>query len=120
MISKDPDALTCDLAETYGIFDMKRVPARLLATLAVGLRDTSRIKMSVTKTPVPDNTFLLACIADCLRWIQWSMTKAAQDGGEPPKRLLDYYLGREPEEPEYEVFDSPEDFRAKWAEITRS
>ena len=43
MVTEYPDELTCDMAETYGIFDIKRVPVRLLATLAVGLRDDSRV-----------------------------------------------------------------------------
>ena len=80
MYSRYPDELTCDMAETYGIFDIKRVPVQLLATLAVGLRDNSRVKMAMTQTPVRDETVLLAMIADYVHWIQWSMTQAAQDG----------------------------------------
>ncbi len=33
----------CDLAETYGVLDMDALPARLVATLAAGLREDSRI-----------------------------------------------------------------------------
>ncbi len=41
MISRDEDALICDLAETYQIYNYKSLPARLVATLSVGLRDDS-------------------------------------------------------------------------------
>ena len=35
--------MVCDLAETYGILDMYEHPAQLIATLATGLRENSRI-----------------------------------------------------------------------------
>lgn len=43
MIATDQDALICDMAETYGIFDLQALPVATLATLAVGLRENSRI-----------------------------------------------------------------------------
>lgn len=112
MVKNYPDELTCDMAETYGIFDIKRVPARLLATLAVGLRDDSRVKRAKTKTDYPDNTILLAIIADCLRWIQWSKTEDAANGANCPERIINYYLPKK--EPECESFTSPDDFW-EWA-----
>ncbi|MBQ4177615.1 MAG: hypothetical protein II640_09125, partial [Lachnospiraceae bacterium] len=48
MINADEDALICDLAETYGIFDMESLPVKLVATLAMGLRGDSRIKMKIS------------------------------------------------------------------------
>lgn len=112
MYSRYPDELTCDMAETYGIFDIKRVPVQLLATLAVGLRDNSRVKMAMTQTPVRDETVLLAMIADYVHWIQWSMTQAAQDGGKPPKSVLDFYLGIDREET-LSGYSTPEEFEAE-------
>lgn len=117
MMSKFPDELTCDMAETYGIFDVKRVPASLAATLAVGLRDESRVKRAKSEVVVDDQTFLLATIADNLRVLTWRMTKDGQEGINPPKLFTDYYRGVN-QEPEYVVFDSPEDFKAKWKELT--
>ncbi len=43
MLAVDRDALVCDLAETYGILDLYAHPAQLIATLAAGLRENSRI-----------------------------------------------------------------------------
>jgi len=64
MISLDEDALICDLAETYQIYDYRSLPVRLVATLAAGLRDDSRIKLLAVGSPVAQNTILLASIAD--------------------------------------------------------
>ena len=63
MMSKFPDELTCDMAETYGIFDIKRVPASLAATLAVGLRDDSRVMMAKRGAIVDNKTILMAQIS---------------------------------------------------------
>ena len=45
MIRFDEDALICDLAETYHIYDYRSLPVKLVATLSAGLRDDSRIKL---------------------------------------------------------------------------
>lgn len=112
-MSKFPDELTCDMAETYGIFDVKRVPVQLLATLAAGLRDDSRVKRAATNTPYSDEIILLASIADSLRWIVWSKTEDGVKGYNRPAPIIDYYLKRNTES-EFESFESPEDFWA-WA-----
>lgn len=109
-----PDELTCDMAETYGVFDVKRVPVQLLATLAVGLRDDSRVKRAASKTPYSDNTILLASIADSLRWLVWSKTEDGIKGQNCPKPIIGFYLNRAEPESEYELFESPEDFW-EWA-----
>ncbi len=43
MITTNEDALICDLAETYGLLDYRAHGARLIATLAAGLRPGARI-----------------------------------------------------------------------------
>lgn len=47
MYAADRDALICDMAETYHIFDVWSVPVPMFATLACGLRSNSRIKMKL-------------------------------------------------------------------------
>lgn len=64
MIRLDEDALICDLAETYHVFDYRSLPVKLVATLCSGLRDNSRIKMKASEMTVSSETFLLAVIAD--------------------------------------------------------
>lgn len=115
MMAKFPDELTCDMAETYGIFDIKRVPVKLLATLAVGLRDDSRVMMAKRGARVDDKTLLLAQIVDML-------------GGTNPKseQSLTMQCFVQPAEPvqapkeQYEIFDSPEAFKKRWAELSRN
>lgn len=66
MIAIDEQALICDLAEVYGIFDYKKYPVNLIGTLAYGLRENSRIKLKLCDQPVNNDTLLLAHIADRL------------------------------------------------------
>lgn len=66
MIRLDEDALICDLAETYHIYNYKSLPAITVATLASGLRDDSRIKLKQNKQRVSNTDLLLAVIADRL------------------------------------------------------
>ena len=113
-MSKFPDEFACDMAETYGIFDVKRVPVQLLATLAAGLRGDSRVKRAATNTPYSDEIILLASIADSLRWLVWSQTEAGQKGKNLPERFIDYYIKQDKTESEYESFESPEEFW-EWA-----
>ena len=64
MIRLDEDALICDLAETYHVFNYRALPVKVGATLCTGLRDNSRIKMKASEMTVSSETFLLAVIAD--------------------------------------------------------
>lgn len=68
MIRDDEDALICDFAETYQIYDYRSLPLRLVATLAAGLRENSRIKSAGAKASVTNT--LLAMIADQLTAIR--------------------------------------------------
>lgn len=43
MVHAGEDALICDLAEQYGVFNWRAHGARLVATLATGLRPHARI-----------------------------------------------------------------------------
>lgn len=64
MINLSEDALICDLAETYHIYDYRSLPLKLVATLSAGLRENSRIKLLASDMPVSMDTLLLAAIAD--------------------------------------------------------
>ena len=76
MISLDEDALICDLAETYHIFDYRSLPAKLVATLSAGLRDDSRIKLKAAGSPVGLETVILATIADNLTMLRAGFDKS--------------------------------------------
>lgn len=75
MIELDEDALICDLAETYQIFDYRSLPVQLAATLSAGLRDNSRIKLKAAGSTVSLETIILAVIADNLTMLRVSMDK---------------------------------------------
>ena len=115
-MSKFPDELACDMAETYGIFDIKRVPVQLLATLAVGLRDDSRVKRAASNTTCSDEIILLASIADSLRWIVWSKTEDGANNRNRPASIMSYYTKstKQENESDFESFESPEEFW-EWA-----
>lgn len=113
-MSNFPDELTCDMAETYGIFDIKRLPASLAATLAVGLRDDSRVKMAKSGVLVNNTTLLLAMILDTIRGLSTDS---------PHSAVSCCYVNKaaryQPQDREHETFDGREDFHARWEEITR-
>lgn len=111
MIEEDEDALICDLAETYGIFEYRALPARRVATLAVGLRDDARIKMKMSGMRVPVNTMLLGSIADANNLSVWQRTKDGQKGRNRPESILEAMTATQ-KAPELEGFDSFEEFDA--------
>ncbi len=111
MISRDEDALICDLAETYQIYDYKSLPARLVATLSVGLRDDSRIKLKMSDEKLSLRDFLLASIMDRLSLLVWFQTKDGQEGNNRPAMMVDALLGKTySDESDVKSFESIEDF----------
>lgn len=87
MIELDEDALICDLAETYHIFDYKSLPPKTVATLSAGLRDESRIKLRAAGVPVALDTIILAAIADRIDSLRYGFFKDVERG-KPFVRLL--------------------------------
>src|SRR5690625_6979619 len=110
MINLDEDALICDLAETYQIYDYRQLPATRVAVFAYGLRNDSRIKMKLGGQSVPIDTLLLAGISDRLSTLIWFQTKDGQKGKNRPKSLIDLLNNKEETEKDTVIFDSGEDF----------
>ncbi|MDS5089933.1 DUF5361 domain-containing protein [Streptococcus pneumoniae] len=113
MIALDEDALICDLAETYQIYDYKQLPLNQVAVFAYGLRDDSRIKQMISDQIVPLETTLLASIVDRLSLSLWLKTKDGQKGVNRPAsiaELLTKNNKEEGDERDYLVFESGEDF----------
>lgn len=114
MVATDEDALICDMAETYGIFDMWSLPAQLVATLAIGLRDTSRIRAKMMEIEKPFDEFLLAAIYDRINWLCWTKTEDGVKGVNIPRRILDLLVDSEVEKNNEDddvlLFESPEEF----------
>lgn len=98
MLSFDRDALICDLAETYHVYDYRALPVMTLAALASGLRPDSRIKLKMANIKETSSEVLLIQIFDLLQMMryQWFATKKDP----PPKLLSDVLIGRAPEVPD--------------------
>lgn len=118
MLREDKAALICDLAETYGILDYRGLPVQLLATLASGLREDSRIKTSLSGTKATRGEILLAAAVDRLSIMVWSMTENGRKGIDQPKSVLDAMLGEAGKTGETVAFATAEDFEAEWERIT--
>jgi len=110
MISVDEDALVCDLAETYQIYDYKQLPASMVAVFSCGLRETSRIKMKLSGQKIPLDTLLLAGISDNLRLLLWTKTKDGQKNVNRPESIFHKLSENNPREKEEIIFESGEDF----------
>lgn len=117
MIGTDEDMLVCDLAETYGILNYRSLPARTVATLSCGLRDSSRIKMKLAGEKLSFEQVLLINAYDRLNWLCWSKTKPAQDGERPPASLFERIMGME--EPESFGFATGEEYEKYRESILR-
>ncbi len=122
MLRTDEDALLCDFAETYNIYDLGSLPVKTVAALAFGLREDSRIKMIMAGLKVPVNQMLLAHIADSANFIKWTKTEAAVNNpSDPPDRLLNVIMGvpQAGDSKNCKGFKTIADFEAARAKIIR-
>jgi hypothetical protein len=112
MISADRTAWICDMAETYGIYDMRSLPLKTVAALSAGLRDDSRIKMKIRGEKASRTELLLATIADGVNALLWRFG-AYKD---KPVSIVEALLDKPKKQSGGVVaFASPEDFEAAMA-----
>lgn len=95
MIATDEDALICDFAETYHIYNYRGLPVSYVAALACGLRPESRIKMAINDSKVKPDTLLLASIMDKLSLLLWLHTNDGVNGRNRPPSIVAQLLGSE-------------------------
>lgn len=123
MIRVDEDALICDLAETYHIYDYRSLPVALVATFSCGLGENSRIKRKLSGEPVPLDSQLLAIIADCLTWLKWAKTEDGAKNRNAPTSFYNALMGYEQKtkqkDPDVVVFDSSDDLLAELERIRK-
>lgn len=110
MLDLDEDALICDLAETYGIFDYESLPVQTVATLSIGLRGDSRIKLAAAGRKLGTTDALLATVADYLAMIFWTKTKDGQNGRNRPKSIREALENGNKKDNEIVGFESVEEF----------
>lgn len=118
MIATNEDALICDLAETYHIYDYRQLPATLVAVFSLGLRDNSRIKMAMSDQKIPLETILLAGVVDRLNILIWQKTKDGQRNSNRPASVVEN-LTAKPKDREEVAFKSGEDFETARQEILK-
>lgn len=110
MISFDEDALICDLAETYHIYDYKQLPPTSVAVFCCGLRENSRLNLELNKQAAPLDTILLADLSDKLSLLLWSKTKDGQKGTKRPPSILKNLVQPQQEQTAQVVYSSGEEF----------
>lgn len=120
MLAEDEDALICDLAQYYNIYDYTKLPPSKVAVFAWGLPEESRIKKIISGMPVDNTTILLASAVDRLSVLVWQNTEDGVKGKNAPPSILDNYLKKE-EKPKSEItaFDSFSDYEAARAKLIK-
>lgn len=110
MIATDRDALLCDMAENYHIYDFRALPVLTLAALACGLGEDSRIRRLMSGTGIDRHTLLLATIADRLGWLVWANSEDGRENRNKPESIVNMLLGGEDTNKAARTFASPEEF----------
>ena len=105
----DEDALVCDFAETYHIYDYRALPLKYAATLASGLGAESRIMKRISGENIDLRTALIAALVDNTNVLIWAKTKDAEKGRNYPTSILQKLTGIKNEP---HGFASAEDFEA--------
>lgn len=116
MMETDEDALICDFAETYHVFDYRALTPSYAATLASGLRDGSRIKTVLGGLPVAMPLYLQMAQTDALNLIAWLNSSDGQEGTNRPKSILKAIAT--PDREKVQSYDSGEDFLKEWKRRT--
>ena len=117
MIALDEDALICDFAETYHIYDIYAYPCMYIATLANGLRYDSRIKMKECGLEVELRSLLLAHIADNTAMNFWAKTKDAEKGRNQPKSMVSALTEKIDKSKTAKGFMTSADFDMEWRRL---
>lgn len=113
MINVDEEALICDLAETYQIYDYRQLPPSKVAVFACGLKLDSRIQMKLNNWNIDLNTQLIAGIFDITNMLLWSKTKDAEKGKNRPTSLRKALISNDVEKKRNEVtFESGKEFES--------
>lgn len=104
--------LVCDLAQVYGIFDYKNMPARLIATLAIGLEENSRVMKKLAGQTYNLQEMLLATIADRLSLLIYM--QRGDKRAPKPELLTEILAGNKHSKKKTEVtaYLSPDEFEA--------
>lgn len=120
MINTDEEALICDFAETYHIYNYRSLPLHMVEIYACGLRQDSRIIMAMSKTKLTADQTLLAMISDNTRMLAWLNSADGMRGVNRPKSLVEMLLGNVKQNVSsgIEAFETGQDFDDEWRRLT--
>lgn len=118
MITADEEALICDFAETYGIYDYRKLPLKTAAILASGLRDNSRIKIKLSGLNAAPEMILNAAIADRTGMLVWMQSKDGAKNRNRPESILDKILNPEKKKEDVTTFATGQDFEDEWNRLS--
>lgn len=118
MINVCEDDLICDFAETYRILDYRALSPTLAATLCVGLRDDSRVRMKLSKAKISIEVQLLALISDWAAHIAWMLSSDGHKGINHPA-MVSKLLNGEEKTRDIKTFQSAAAFEAERERILR-
>lgn len=113
----DEDALICDFAEFYRIYNIYDYPPEYIATLAAGLRDNSRIKLKLYGLRVDIEMLLLAHIVDNTAINIYAKTKDAKKGINQPESFVELLTKKNETKKKAREFDSGADFDKEWRRL---
>lgn len=114
MMATDSDALICDLAETYQIYDARAFPVRRIAVFSCGLRADSRIMRKLSGVQISQAEALQAGILDAVNTWLWMNSRS---GTPRPDSVLARLTSETPVTDTPESFGSPEEFEAVRARL---
>lgn len=113
----DEDALICDFAEYYHIYNIYEFPPEYIATLAKGLRDNSRIKLKLYGLKVDIEMLLLAHIVDNTAINIYAKTKDAKKGINKPPSFVELLSKKKETKEKAREFNSGADFDKEWRRL---
>lgn len=95
MVKQDEDALICDFAEFYHVYDYKALPLPYAAVLFFGLRANSRCKIILSGDDFSLDTNLSVLMVDALNLLVWMQSRDGQKGVNRPQRLSELLMKKE-------------------------
>lgn len=115
MRALDEDALVCDFAEYYHIYDYRALDPGYAAVLACGLRPESRIMMKLSGEKYTKTEMLLMASLDTQNMIMWiSAQKGNKRKIRKPESVMRKLMGKEQDvkKEKTKLFNSGADFKA--------
>lgn len=98
------------MAETYGILDYKEVKPSIVAALAVGLPESSRIKRKYSGVNLTMDQMLLAMLVDGVNMSIWQRGGAKKS--RKPMSIFKKLTEKEKPKDELMSFRTPEEYEA--------